>query len=92
MLNNYFVTVSLGIPFQLQVKAVLPYILVAALALIMIQLIFPAERSYLWAGVQVLMFGGIFMGYSYIFNTVLFQEFNLYKGKIWPMLRKKLNP
>ncbi|MCR4322233.1 MAG: hypothetical protein NUV74_18090 [Candidatus Brocadiaceae bacterium] len=88
LLNNYFVTRSLGVSFMEQAKAVLPYLLMAGVIVSGIHLIVPQERSVTFACIRISLFGTSFSLYCYLFNTLMYSEFMLYRSKLWEKLKR----
>lgn len=88
LLNNYFVTRSLGVSFVEQAKAVLPYLLTAGAIVSGIHLIVPQERSIIFACIRISLFVTSFSLYCYLFNTLMYSEFMLYRSKLWEKLKR----
>ncbi|MDG6026020.1 MAG: lipopolysaccharide biosynthesis protein [Candidatus Brocadia sp.] len=88
LLNNYFVTRSLGVSFMEQANAVLPYLLITGGIVSGIHFIVPYERSVIFAGIRIGLFVTSFSLCCYLFNTLLYSEFMRYKSKVWKKLKR----
>jgi O-antigen/teichoic acid export membrane protein len=87
LLNNYFITRSLGVGYLEQLKAVLPQLVIAVAAVGVIVLAFPDGRNFFLAAVKVIIFTSLYGLYLYGTKAVLWQELSFYRNKVWQRLK-----
>ncbi|MGM0589753.1 MAG: lipopolysaccharide biosynthesis protein [Bacteroidota bacterium] len=87
LLNNFFATYSLGIPFADQIKAVGLYLLMGSTIVALITLLFPEGRNYLMAITKAVTFILLYLGIANSINSVLTEEGKFYLKRAWQKSR-----
>lgn len=82
VLNIYFTTISLRIPFKDQFKAVFPYLMIGIGSALIIERVMPDQRSYFGAALSVFCFAGLYVGYLIVTKSEVFMELKFYTNKI----------
>ncbi|MBL6444754.1 lipopolysaccharide biosynthesis protein [Fulvivirga sp. 29W222] len=88
ILNAYFVQVSIGIRFWLQVKSVLLHLAVVVFLIGTLSFLLPQGFSYLWSGLSLLLFTFYFWVYLKVTNSIVLIEIEFYKNKLWRKFAK----
>lgn len=81
LVNMYFTTRSLNVPFYAQIKAVLPILIFTALLVSILEFFMPQKFSYLWALVKLVTFSSLYLIYLRMIKSEVINEVIFYYDK-----------
>jgi O-antigen/teichoic acid export membrane protein len=86
LMNNYFVSRTMGIKFMKQFNAVAQYLFPGIAICMLVWFVFPQDVHIGWAIVRMLVFSALFILFLKVFNMELYAELLRLTKKVWQKL------